>query len=1098
LKEKEQIASHIKTHSLQSSEDVSAVATLKSFLAPGGKINPNFASNDKWPNIDGTFELVPTPELSHRPKQSFVVQIKGTTNYTVSGNGSISYSLRDLAFPAYISEEITLDPGILFVVLDPDSRGKQRIFWKYISMDFINSIDWGRNSKTVSFSIDEEIKNTNESVDAFCQKLVGISERHSFIKKLENREFSKEDAIRIIESCDESISESIDRFDYYNDTRDNVSKRILTKLSDLCSATLLLNLFAEGDTTANFRLAWEKSQLDIETKYLGTFLRGIKYIGGRVPQDGQSERLMLKYYDFMWQIRRFLKRSYGLNILLNLDKFPHSIDEADETYYSTVATSIASTRFVPSGYRQSRYYIQKKNAFYYQGERYFEVTLQLAGVYATKYNRITAYTTENISTDYSVQIAYDEIDISLWGISTKIKVITNWKVSIDPTCLNKLAKVLKIKTSISKNYGEYNSLMDFLTSSGLSLLDFIDLKEVKFDNILDSIYHLSNTHNYKDVLLFLRQKYSIGKKTYGKNTVRYLMVNLREELFKRVMPNEYTKNYLCDELNLSSRCIPFEKNPYISNLAGSNTSKESLHTLRFVAGEEDLEWVYPYLYIENGIKDTGEIYFEKDSVLTQEAIDIYNNHLDDWEKRQGYQIKIKNGYFYIDAYEQSSIFILDKLRQLSNSYNAGQSEYNKRFISNHKSITDPLKIDALLNAFVNSNLLMIYGAAGTGKTTLMNHLSDLMESSRKLFMTKTHTALQNLKRRIVNPGTNSDFISIDSFTKRIDLSEYDIVFVDECSTIDNRTMLKFLQKINEKTLIVLAGDIYQIESIDFGNWFYYAKDIITTAGTSVELLSTWRTEKRELIDLWSEVRVCGEIVTERLSMDGPFSEEIGDKIFERETEDEVVLCLNYDGKFGLNNMNTYFQNKNQNGITVYWREWAYKIGDPILFNQNERYPILYNNLKGKIVDIKSEETVVTFTIDVDDLFPQRECDNYGLEYLGIGNEKTRIRFSVYSYEVDDSDDNAEEKKRKSVVPFQLAYAVSIHKAQGLEYDSVKVVIPNSNSEKITHGIFYTAITRAKNSLKIFWDPVTMNRILSNFSVDKKRNQSLTLIREQLQ
>ena len=48
----------------------------------------------------------------------------------------------------------------------------------------------------------------------------------------------------------------------------------------------------------------------------------------------------------------------------------------------------------------------------------------------------------------------------------------------------------------------------------------------------------------------------------------------------------------------------------------------------------------------------------------------------------------------------------------------------------------------------------------------------------------------------------------------------------------------------------------------------------------------------------------------------------------------------------------------------------------------------------------------------------------------------------------------------SVIPFQLAYAVSIHKAQGLEYDSVKVIIPKSNSEKITHGIFYTAITSA--------------------------------------
>ena len=47
----------------------------------------------------------------------------------------------------------------------------------------------------------------------------------------------------------------------------------------------------------------------------------------------------------------------------------------------------------------------------------------------------------------------------------------------------------------------------------------------------------------------------------------------------------------------------------------------------------------------------------------------------------------------------------------------------------------------------------------------------------------------------------------------------------------------------------------------------------------------------------------------------------------------------------------------------------------------------------------------------------------------------------------------------SVVPFQLAYTVSIHKAQE--------VIPSSNYEQISHGIFYTAITRAKEKLKIF-------------------------------
>lgn len=67
----------------------------------------------------------------------------------------------------------------------------------------------------------------------------------------------------------------------------------------------------------------------------------------------------------------------------------------------------------------------------------------------------------------------------------------------------------------------------------------------------------------------------------------------------------------------------------------------------------------------------------------------------------------------------------------------------------------------------------------------------------------------------------------------------------------------------------------------------------------------------------------------------------------------------------------------------------------------------------------------------------------------------------------------------TTVPFQVAYAVSIHKAQGLEYNSVKIVITNEVEEMISHNIFYTAITRARKELKIYWTPETENKILSN-------------------
>jgi ATP-dependent exoDNAse (exonuclease V) alpha subunit len=70
----------------------------------------------------------------------------------------------------------------------------------------------------------------------------------------------------------------------------------------------------------------------------------------------------------------------------------------------------------------------------------------------------------------------------------------------------------------------------------------------------------------------------------------------------------------------------------------------------------------------------------------------------------------------------------------------------------------------------------------------------------------------------------------------------------------------------------------------------------------------------------------------------------------------------------------------------------------------------------------------------------------------------------------------------TIVPFQIAYAVSIHKAQGLEFDSVKVVITDAIEERISHAIFYTAITRARQHLEIFWTPEVQQRMLSRMTV----------------
>lgn len=1082
---------HISSHTKQSEEDRSAVHYLEDVLAPEGRINTSFSSDDKWPNHDGMFEYVPNPDISRRPEQNFIVQIKGTHVFNEK-NGVISYSLKSLAFPAYIAYEVTADPGILFLVLNPDIRGKKRIFWKYMSPSFLRTINFEQSSSTIKFYPEDEIKDTDESIDIFCKKLDKVIDTYMFLKKLDNEYLTKKDALEIIHYRCKEISGEIDYLSENADLRDNISRKIVRSLYDLCYSVLVLNAVKLGYKDINQKLAWEVSQFKSETKYMCDFLKGLKYIGIRMPEEGQAERLMLKYYNYLWEIRKFLKDNFDIEELGNLSKFPLNMDRLDEEYYKLVARNIENEDLTPINVRVSRYYIKKINLFFVNGERYFEITLQLAGLYATKYNRITVYSKFYISTKYSIQIAYTEKKLELWGINNKIKILNNWKVSIDPVCLNKMAKMVMMHTQISSKHGEYIELMKFLTSTQMNLLEIINLSNERFQYVYNYIYASTNTHNFGEVILKIRNYYAKSSNKIGRYTIRYALLNLREEVLEALLTNKYNSRSL-DGLNITTKCYPFEKKPFISNIAGSKTSNGNKRDIiEIVDDRNKFEKVLPYLKIERMIKETGELYFDKELIATDEEINKYNMGLDSWERNNGFMINVEENIVSIDSYVSTTLFILKRFLQLSHDPDMEQQSRNERYLKECGiKFEDKLKQIAMKYLFVSSQVMLIYGAAGTGKTTLIKYISNMLDKSKKLFLTKTHTALQNLQNRICNID-NISFASIDSVTKSNEIIDFDVIFIDECSTIDNLTMKKLLEKVKEETKLVFSGDIYQIESIDFGNWFYYAKDIITTKGASIELSRNWRTEKGELISLWDEVRKKRPIITEKLSMDGPFSKDLGEEIFEL-SDDEVVLCLNYDGKFGVNNINQYFQNANTKSKAFSWAEWVFKIGDRIIFLDTRRSSLLYNNLNGTIYNIKKNESSIIFTIDIKIHLTEEQCKYESFDYIDNISDGTRIRLEVIKW----NDDLSDEDKIKTVIPFQIAYAISIHKAQGLEFKSVKVVIPSSNAEKITHSVFYTAITRAKENLKIYWSAETMDAIVKSFTTQKVERKTLQLIKQKL-
>lgn len=236
---------------------------------------------------------------------------------------------------------------------------------------------------------------------------------------------------------------------------------------------------------------------------------------------------------------------------------------------------------------------------------------------------------------------------------------------------------------------------------------------------------------------------------------------------------------------------------------------------------------------------------------------------------------------------------------------------------------------------------------------------------------------------------------------------------------------------------------------------------------------------KELISEYQFKKIKYEDISENIQKNG-YSVNLDESIFEKHKDDEIILCLNYDGLYGINNINRFLQANNPNK-SIEWGNLIYKMNDPILFNKTERFgEVIYNNLKGKIVDINILDQQIEFHIEIDKLINALDTQWYDFELVRNDSNKSIISFKVNEFLPTDDDNESSD----SIVPFQVAYAVSIHKAQGLEYSSVKIVITDEVEEQTTHNIFYTAITRAKEELKIYWSPETENKILSNM---KRRN-----------
>lgn len=883
---------------------------------------------------------------------------------------------------------------------------------------------------------------------------------------------------------DKAICENIDDLEYK--TRDKVAQNMLSYFRNLVEHIAVKvyseeheNAFVDYDTIPK---AVDFLKSSNEFYFLRKFHHMLQESRSHyTPDNDGAERLLLKYYEYLLQVKDLVYRRYQMQILLNIDKFPIDLDDTLQQYYEKIVEKLEKVRY-QRGYEKysERFYVQKSKPFFVNHHVYYENTLVPTNDESSKFNKLVVFSAFKIPTNYAIKVDLDDDIIEISGKFMPIKIVIAWSVSIRPCELQNFAKIFGLKIEVRSDLSEYVGLMNYISRTGLDMVEILEFSDGRYKAFKEKI-----TEKAQKIVLcgiFDIARGWIKKDRLGSNSVRYLLYSLNNKIIKMQLSDE--ENYRMKGLYLDIKVLPFEEMPFNSSLRNHNPSIYDLISCIKTVGREH-ELLARRINVN---ADTyGRLYTKTDDLVGFENIDelvkTYNNSL--YRKHQSRRLETIGENLFVKGYEEDTKEIIQSLISFTVEgvvdYNASVEDW---LMENPNIIDSDEKKDILLRMFENSRLAMIYGAAGTGKSTLIKHISQFWEDSSKVYIANTHPAVENLRRRVKD--NSGEYLTIKKFIHSYPtFKQFDILFVDECSMVSNRDMIEVLRKKNFK-LLVLVGDVYQIESIQFGNWFNLSRYFVP-AKAQYELTKPYRTENKYLLELWNRVRNYQDNIAEWMGYCG-YTTKLDESIFEPASEDEIVLCLNYDGLYGINNINRFLQSANQNkSFTL--GVWIYKIGDPILFNDSSKYEsILYNNLKGKIVNIEEEDDSIFFSVEIDKVLNSMHISGTGLELMPKKNAgKSVVRFAVKKKNA--GDDDSDEGDSETNVPFQIAYAVSIHKAQGLEYNSVKIVITKEVDELITHNIFYTAITRAKENLKVYWTAESQQKILNNFVDDETSNDA---------
>lgn len=443
-------------------------------------------------------------------------------------------------------------------------------------------------------------------------------------------------------------------------------------------------------------------------------------------------------------------------------------------------------------------------------------------------------------------------------------------------------------------------------------------------------------------------------------------------------------------------------------------------------------------------------------------------------------------YIFLPEYAMAEEFvcgrILNILRHNYPLHNITETEL--KLVESRLNIEFDIMQISAVNSAMSNNLFILTGGPGTGKTTTLNAIIKIFEN-RSMSIALCAPTGRAAKRMSELTGKNAATLhrllevewgddSKQQFSKNSkNPLDYDVVIVDEMSMVDISLFKALLEACRLTTRIILVGDSDQLPSVGAGN---VLNDLILSEKIQyVRLNKIFRqSEQSSIVDYSHEIingnipdnyersnefyflkrsdadstlLTVTELCTERLKNAYGFSP----------LNSIQVLCPSRKKSCGSLNLNNILQDKLNPLVDkqteLVFKGFSFRQGDKVMHIKND-YDIVWETDEG-------ECGTGVFNGDIG-----------FIENVDVVNRSIKVRYEnkVATY------------YDEQIGLIELAYAITVHKSQGCEFDCVVIPLCQTSPLLRYRNLLYTAITRAKKLIVVVGDTEIFEEMILN---DKK-------------